>query len=410
MKGREDQPLVAKSFKQVGVLPHDIEAVDLLESSGDDSVSSCCTCGCQSVLVFTGTFCCCMMFLVAIVAVALTFFTNALGKKAIAVVGTALLGVDVSVQDVSFGILHGRSSFTQLKVASPAGFGTQDFIDLKEGVFDIRLLSLIFQPVEFQELSLRNLRMRVDQQPTLDTNVRYIIGHINQVLDKLSPGRRDMNEGINYLTTRIIADKIDFEDVRPSFCVHPACPIVPAMEFHIKKVRVRGVGKRRNGVYLYELIEIIFQALVAAALHAAPHSFADDIFSTVKGHLSKSLDYQALEYDVGEGLKKIGALARSQLDRLEGQSKSAKSVVEGEVMRDTQILGNMFERAVGVEGSTNPTAQKIEQTMNHAVRQFGTVMGHAAGAKAERFGHGLSAFEGNLSSVLTNVGRIIEVR
>ncbi|CAJ1374642.1 unnamed protein product [Effrenium voratum] len=200
--------------------------------------------------------------------------------------------VPTSVGSVEISPLSARWSLSDLEVASPPGFGQYSFLTLGSGVFDLSFRSVIFNPLQLQELTLQDVHLNIDQHVDGSSNAKSIMEHITKASS--SAQSKQFNEVI--MTKKVIVDKISFSNIVTRLCLHPSCEMSPPPYFVIKKVEVSDVGKKEGGVYVPDLLQVIVRAVVVAAIRAAPHQLGNPLAESLGAGLLQALDYAQIHY------------------------------------------------------------------------------------------------------------------
>ncbi|CAJ1416990.1 unnamed protein product, partial [Effrenium voratum] len=234
--------------------------------------------------------CCSCVLLLPLLTAA--FFLNSWATDAVEAAGMQTFGVPTSVGSVEISPLSARWSLSDLEVASPPGFGQYSFLTLGSGVFDLSFRSVIFNPLQLQELTLQDVHLNIDQHVDGSSNAKSIMEHITKASS--SAQSKQFNEVI--MTKKVIVDKISFSNIVTRLCLHPSCEMSPPPYFVIKKVEVSDVGKKEGGVYVPDLLQVIVRAVVVAAIRAAPHQLGNPLAESLGAGLLQALDYAQIHY------------------------------------------------------------------------------------------------------------------
>ncbi|CAE7555692.1 unnamed protein product, partial [Symbiodinium pilosum] len=182
-----------------------------------------------------------------------SFFINSWAEDAVEASGLQTFGVPTRVASVDISMVSARWSFTDLEVASPPGYGPQNFMSMGSGVFDLGFRSMFFSPLVIQELTLSDVQVNIDQRVDGTSNAKLIMEHIHKVSDSAASKR--FNEAL--MNKKVTVDKITFTNIVTRLCLHPSCDMSPPPYFVIKKVEVNDIGKKSGGVFVPDLFEII---------------------------------------------------------------------------------------------------------------------------------------------------------
>mmetsp|Transcript_53385 Transcript_53385/g.173634 ORF Transcript_53385/g.173634 Transcript_53385/m.173634 type:complete len:481 (+) Transcript_53385:359-1801(+) len=338
---------------------------------------------------------------------------NSAARSSLAQVATGALGVETTVGAIRLGVWDARSTVSNVAVANPPGFAQGigkdqrlDFLELAEGVFDLRLNSLFSSPWELQEIKLTDLRVNFEQNYNSKSNAGWILAHLESVRTPppAAPAPTEQHRGpewqrqgggggpkvaeeegqkqsgkrrrdANAVSTKIIADRLLIRNVSISVCIHPLCDKVAPVVFGIPQVLVKDIGKKEEGVLLYELLDITVQAVIIAAINSAPDQLGYDMHRSMGDNVRRILDYASVHCDMGDGLKEIHDWTSYQLSRLGGALEAAGgelqaaedavapgSVQDKDVVKDlgaaggnlSSALASFGEAVVGALSSLHP--------------------------------------------------------
>lgn len=302
--------------------------------------------------------CGCLFVSLVVLVLVLLLAINNVAKTAIDVVGTSALGVPVSVGSVDIALFTTRSRLSDFTIASPSGFN-HDFLTLEQGVFGLSVPSLFYSPFELENMDLKNLDIHVETKTSGDSNAARILNHVHSTVEKL--GLKTKNPSLQDLThlatKKIIVDELIFANISATFCLEVLC--FPTLT--LVKVKVTDVGKKQGGVYVYEFLEIVVQALLIAALRAAPSAVGGGILPGLGHLLQYELDYGQLHSDIGAGLKQISAWTATELEQVDQAARAESSLMKDAVRTGSQVAVNALESAFHLQGSQDPVKQALER-------------------------------------------------
>mmetsp|Transcript_28639 Transcript_28639/g.79918 ORF Transcript_28639/g.79918 Transcript_28639/m.79918 type:complete len:412 (+) Transcript_28639:99-1334(+) len=322
-----------------------VEELSLLDSDEEESEDMCAACGAQmqdgdafcpkcgekrqtsrgipAKRVACGCCACfaCLGVVALIVVLCLCLHLNQIIKVGLHVVGSALLGVDVSADAVNVRLDQGRASITNLTVASPEGF-RDDLFQLRRFVFDVAPSSILSgwtsdftKPVVIEDFSVFDVAVNIENKlPSMENNAKDILSHMDRTTTQVAPKVEqevthpetpDAQTGIKAMEVRIRVDRLWIRNIS----VSAAFPPLPLVRYVLKEVEVQDVGKKGDGVYLYEFIEIFVRALLMSVVKAAPESVQVNLASAFGEDLWKELDVGHVLFDSGKGLERIGEFA-----------------------------------------------------------------------------------------------------
>jgi len=268
-----------------------------------------CCCGC----------CLCTLIVGVVAIVCLVLSLNSFIKFAVESVGSTLMGVPVTLDSVNFSVMQGRISLNDLDVASPQGY-TDDLFQLGRFVFDVSPMSLLWgymstfsKPVELEEATIQNIDIWIEMQtlPTPGSNAQVVVHTMNEQVARiakvapslttpmptLSPG-----DTIKVGTAKVKADRVELSNITAAVTLQPLAPIA----YTLQRVLVKDVGKKSDGVYLYEFIEILVRALLMSVIKAAPANIQSNLAKGFGVDLWRELDFDGMDLDMGHGFEKMG--------------------------------------------------------------------------------------------------------
>lgn len=359
-------------------------------------------------------------------------------KRSLVLAGSGVLGVETRVGAVKVGIFQRYSSVSDLRVDNPPGFGgirqgvhRLDFLSLEEGDFGTDLASIFTTPLNLMDVKLRNLHVNLEQRNT-ESNVKYILSHAMAAAKErrsraaaVRAGASSLADGVASLparsieagTNRIIADSVLVQNVSSSVCIHPVCDKIGSVSFSIKHVLVKNIGKQTDGVSLHEFIEIVIQAVLVAAIQAAPEEVGYDVHRSVGSNLESFLDHVGVNYDIGAGFQEARDWTSWHLSRIGGSIASAvgaKGDAEDQDIVNDMVnaggnlssalhgFGEAFRGSLEVDGSdlskpeqraraeargskaAKKAAQNLEKAKDEGLREASVIANHVVGVLTEK--------------------------
>lgn len=358
--------------------------------------------------------CCLILIIICVLCAAtgvFTMFLNKAAQQSLEALGAAALGVHTGVGSVSIALFSTRSEIWDVRVATVPGFGTDDFLDMGDSVFDFNAWSLLAKPFDLEELGVSNLFVSIDKRGQM-SNVQKIVDHVNKFAEQAKQpastaklqvpgGPQTLQDDIHTMTSKIIADRVSFKNISTSVCLHPLCDATAPATFTLREILIKEVGTNNGGVYLYEFVQIIVHAIVNAIIRAAPAQIGQNLMAGMHGSLQKALDYASVHYDVGGGLQKVGEWASKEFDLLDNATTFAGQVLGDFVGNATSaagyLVGHALEKAAGKTGvglksalgnETEGAGEEVNQAIDNATAKLGDEL-HEFGQDAGDFFAGL---------------------
>lgn len=324
---------------------------DLHRHSGG-SLLHCCLCCCGVAM---------LMFMLVPFGVGIYFNHNA--TWLIQTTGSDLLGVNVTVEDVSLHALQGDVSMTSLTIANPLSYPGA-FASMDASSFDLSLWALVKSHLPFgskvfhiKNMSVQNCHVAVKMQSPLDTstsNAEEILDHLNNVTAHID---QDLHK---QQTNKTIAQKLEvnvevgyfaMRNVSASLEVHP----MPAVSFTVNSVVVTNIGTATGGVPLYQFMEIVARTLLESVIEGAPKEAATKLAGAMGVNVSKTLDYGKAKVDkVADGLGGVD---------LGNFTSWAAQMAEPMLGNETQHIESDVEE--GFMGTAQKTMDKMEDKFKH---------------------------------------------
>lgn len=351
-----------------------------------------------------GGVCLCCFCAILIPFFVASFFLNSWATDAVEAAGLQTFGVPTTVGSVEISPLNARWSFSSLRISSPAGFGQYDFMSIDNGIFDLGLRSVFGSPLQLQELTLRDVRLNVDQHVDGSSNAKTIMEHINMAAK--SAQNKQFNEIL--MTKQVVVDKISFFNIVTRLCLHPSCEMSPPPYFVIKKVEVNDVGKKTGGVYVPDLLEVIVRAVVVAAIKAAPNQLGNPLADSLGAGLLQALDYAQIHYDLGGGLQAASAQFGTQMGRLSRGTAALGQGVANTVQHSEPELIKALDKALGLDNPSDATKKEVQKFVNQNAQAAAGNFVSAVGNFSKMLSKGERDVGGNVSSVLAAMGEALQ--
>jgi len=282
-----------------------------VEAGGKSQISknkSCCTFKRTGIGV-------CFILLVILCTVYYSIdYEDKLAKREFVSAMNKSFGTATSVAGVEVGILAARTEISKVRVANPPGYAS-DFLDLGNGVFDATLWSLLSDGVLIEELSLDQLDVSLAQKDTLAPNFVTILqtamkaSKESSVQSVQSLRRADERK---YTVNRVEMSNLNLHMDMEATVGGMFLKTPPAV-YRVERVQINGIGKGQGGVTLEELMLIVATSLVSAAVQAAPSNIGAAMTGALCAGIDgfdalQHLDYEGLNYDVGEGWSQLSKL------------------------------------------------------------------------------------------------------
>lgn len=258
-----------------------------------------------------------------VLAAGLVLYASAITKSVVIATSSRIFGTDVEVGSLIVGVLEARTFVEDVSVANPSSYNGH-FLELQDGLVDLTFWSLFSKHVEVEELQLRGLTVTLEQKDASPLpNFVYIIDNLIEARHRKAKIYPPSFLGGRIAARLFTVDRLDIRDL--TFQVDMQAPSLGLviegglpLSFTIDRVQIQDIGKHRGGVHVAELIHIIVDAVLGAAVEQAPGYLAAVLLAALAGGTGggaqglESLDFGSLHLDVGQGLRRISNL----MDRL----------------------------------------------------------------------------------------------
>ncbi|MHC4758135.1 MAG: DUF748 domain-containing protein [Planctomycetota bacterium] len=116
-----------------------------------------------------------IVILLIVIVLAVTLFANTIIKKGVQIGGSRGLGVPVNVDSVNLSIIRGKLQLHNFVVGNPPGYEHEKFLQLKNGVFDLDIGSLMTDTVNIEEITFDGLNVVLEQKTLTKNNIKDIL-------------------------------------------------------------------------------------------------------------------------------------------------------------------------------------------------------------------------------------------
>jgi len=201
-----------------------------------------------------------LLVVVVIIFAGAYFYVDSIAKKGIEQGGEMALGVPTSLDAVHISIFGGEASLAGLKIANPAGFKAQTFMELGQGSVAVSLGSLLGDTVKIPRVSLSNIRINLEQSGKKN-NVDPILARAKSMSGQKEkaapqPAAKDGKKFVvEYFSLEDVQVDASFDLLGQSSSVNLVLP----------KIELRNLGAEEQGLSMPELIQKVVQAVLSAA-------------------------------------------------------------------------------------------------------------------------------------------------
>ena len=215
-----------------------------------------------------------VVFLLLLAGGGLFFYLDSIVKSGIEVVGSNLLGTEVTVDSVSLSPLSGQGSISGLRVENPEGFESQYAFELDSVLVSIDVNSVFTDAAEIESI--------VIMQPVITYETKIASDNIRTLLDNLDEGdapssdpetEDDSAQQIIIREFRMVGSQLNFVSALVS------APITLA------DIEIRDIGAEGGSASAANAVRVVLQELVASILNSDDLPGLDGLRESVEGRI-----------------------------------------------------------------------------------------------------------------------------
>jgi len=360
------RPLFPSPYCKVEPVSSEQDSCDPTDGEDGDCEEGCWCTSCRICIVLV-----LVLFTACLLLIAIGVFSaDTTAKRLLVFVGDRAFGTSTDVGSMRVGIVSARTTIGDVSVANPDGYAG-DFLTLASGVLDTSIWSLLSHRVELETLGLHQLHLSLEQNGTAQApNFINILQSLNRAAHRKTAIRPPDFVGGALAGRKYVVDLLEMRDM--SFGVNlrlglgPIDLASPTTNFEIPIIKVERIGKNEGGVHLEELMLIVVNSVLSAAVEAMPTNVGNDMMATLDSSVKdfKNLDFESLKLDLGKGVREISKL----IDRL---SEFATANASATPKKPLEVrAGATFDSAVS-------TAADIADEMVDAISNSTTAWGEA---------------------------------
>ncbi|MBX3387236.1 MAG: hypothetical protein KF768_11755 [Phycisphaeraceae bacterium] len=264
--------------------------------------------------------------------VAVGYFVDDIAKKGIEQGGTHALGVQTTLDKASVGLFSGKFGLKGLKVANPDGFSAPAFFSLGEGGVAVDYGSLQQPVVTLPELRLADIGVSLEKKGG-KSNYEVILASIKK-LQSDKPADPSPAPAPTGDEKKFVVNQLSIRNVRVDVDLVEAGPIgqlakisIPIESIELSNVGQTGTGVKGTGVSMEQLLSIIVQAVLSAAMENSGGRLPADFVNDLKGQLAtldglKDLPMK-IAGDAGKALQDAGKDAADKAKQAADEARKA---------------------------------------------------------------------------------------
>jgi len=233
-------------------------------------------------------------------------------RKLIEQEGSDALGVTLTLDKLSIGILKGTAAIGELNIANPPNCEKPFFFDLTEGSTEVNLKSVMDPEIHIPTLELSGLTMYLE--PVKGGGGKYNYDVLLENIDKYTKTEEAKPEDSSEKT--VVIKKLLITDIKVYYKTKVGFITAPV---HIEKIEMDNVGSDGRGVDMGELISIIISGTLKGIANDLPAALGNGIKAGVKqigdigGVAVKNLGDAAtkkIDEEVKKGLDKLNPFGK----------------------------------------------------------------------------------------------------
>lgn len=278
-----------------------------------------------------------LVFVLLIVGavVAVGYFIDDIAKKGIEQGGTHALGVPTTLDKASVGLFSGKFGIKGLKVANPDGYSAPAFLSLGDGGVAVDYNSLQQTTVTLPELRLADIGVSLEKKGG-KANYQVILDNIKKMQGEGGEKPGEPSAGQTGEEKKFVVNQLTIRNVRVDVDLVEAGPVgqlakisIPIESIELSNVGKTGTGVAGTGVTMQQLVSIIVQAVLAAAMENAGDKLPLDFVNDLKGQLASLEGLKDLPMKVaGDAAKKLEEVGKDAADKAKQAADEARKAAE----------------------------------------------------------------------------------
>ncbi len=248
-----------------------------------------------------------------LVAVIITFAVglkniNELVKVAVEVVGTEVMGSQVTLREVDISLMDGRGELRGLTVHNPPGFNTDYLFHLDKTVLQLDVQSLTGKVIVIKEITINGPKVIAEQTELLKTNLQVAWDNMKKSTVKHTDEKSHTAEGAKaespHHNVRLMVEKFSFNNAQLDLISNEW----GARSLTMKPVKAENLGSKAEGLTPENLVKALLKPVIKMA--------KDQVEDEIKEKLKDKAEDKAKE-KLEEKLKdKLSEKDRAKIDEL----------------------------------------------------------------------------------------------
>lgn len=303
-------------------------------------------------------------------------YMNAITKSIMEYTGSIVTGADTSVDGVDIRMFSARSSFSPLVISSPPPF-EGPFLRLDTIVCDLNFWSMLAPAFRVQELTVSGIHVWIKQQITGNSNAVTVLANVMDYKEDHDPR----------IKRKFFVDRLELENIDAVVDVAAVSAVSRPITWKVPKVVVTDIGKKRDGVTLGQLFEVVLHAVLVAVMVGAPDNVEENVLKGICASFKKAVDIGEIHLDLGHGLTRMGRVVGALTNTIGNTTEAAGDVAAVATVGITEVIGDHLPGKLGkIEKMTGKAVAGIIDTSTdfsgRITKRIGQMMSGAMGGCA----------------------------
>jgi len=218
------------------------------------------------------------------------FYIDSIVKSGIEIVGSEVLGTNVTVASVSISPLSGNGTIRGLTIANPEGFTSENIMQLGEVTVALNIGSLTGDVIEIEEITVIEPLITYETKITTD-NMRALLANLPS-----TPGGAEAPiDSDNAAGKGIIIKEFNLNGAQ----VNLVASIIE-QSFTLTDINLTNIGTENKAATVSQALEIVLKAVSRGLLNADKPGLSE-LRESVEGRVQESVE--KAEEAVGQGIQ-----------------------------------------------------------------------------------------------------------
>lgn len=244
--------------------------------------------------------------IVLVIFVVVIMLVHSLGGRAlkygIETVGSKTMGVEVTVEDVSFSIVGGWLKLKNLKVANPEGYQHENLLEIGSGEVELSVKSLLSDKIIIESVRLDNVTLVIEQKELIRNNLQ-------EVLESLPTAEEEKAESEAAGSKKVHIDKLSITGTVVKVKLLPIPGRADTVELTLGPIEMTDMGqddKMTPAILVAEILRAIAVGVAEKGKDLLPDDMLGSMSSVLEmsGEILKEGGKQLIERgkDLGESV------------------------------------------------------------------------------------------------------------